>query len=227
MKGFRLHPLQILTHIGAWIPLAVLVVDFIYDNLTINPIQAAEQRTGNIALFLLVLSLACTPANTLLRLPVLNKLRRPLGLYGYMYAAIHLAIFAGLDYNLDPQLIWQAINEKLYLVVGIVGFAILSIVALTSFQWWMVRLGKNWKRLHKLVYIINLLVVLHFGLSVKGDFFRLHGDVLRPLLALAAVSLLLILRIPAVRRSIAGQRRKVTRTQKAEQIPPLTEPGNK
>lgn len=205
MRRQRLTRLQLFAHLAAWAPLGVLLFDFFTDNLTANPIQAAQQRTGNIALVLLILSLACTPANMLFRLPQLLRLRRTLGLYGYLYAAIHLLLFAGLDYGFNFRLIWLDAGEKRYILVGAAAFLLLSLLALTSFDAWKVRLGKNWKRLHRLVYLIDLLVVLHFGWVVKGDFLRLQGDVIRPLLAGLAVLALLALRIPAVRRRLAGK----------------------
>jgi sulfoxide reductase heme-binding subunit YedZ len=199
----RRKPIQWLTHIGAWIPLVVLAYDFWTNNLTVNPIQAAEIRSGDIAIVLLILSLACTPLNWLLHMPDLLKLRKPLGLYAYMYAAIHLTIFIGLDYGFDPELLVQVVFEKPFIVVGLLSFVLLTALAVTSFRWWMAKLAKNWKRLHQLVYGINLLVVLHFGWSAKGDFFRLQGDVLRPLLAGGVVILLLCLRLPPVRKALA------------------------
>lgn len=199
--------LQILVHAGAWIPLLVLLFDLWSGGLSINPYQEAERRTGNIAMILLILSLACTPLHTLFRIPALSGLSRPLGLYAYLYAAIHLLIFVGLDYGFQLSLLWQDINEKRYIFAGLAAFLVLSALAATSFRWWMVRLGKNWKRLHRLVYLANLLVVLHFAWAVKGDFFRLQGEVTRPLLALGVVTLLLVMRIPAVRRRLAGRLR--------------------
>jgi sulfoxide reductase heme-binding subunit YedZ len=202
----RLSALQILIHIGAWIPLGVLVYDFFTGHLTINPIQAAEIRTGDIALTLLALSLACTPLFTLTRRSQVIKVRRALGLYAYMYAAIHLLIFTWVDYGLDLQLILQDVNKKPYIIVGLISFLSLSLLAATSFRSWQARLGKNWKRLHQLIYMIILLVILHFGWSVKGDFFRLRGDIFRPLAAGVIILLLLAFRLPAIRRSIARQR---------------------
>ena len=200
----RLTPLQLIVHIGAWIPLAVLIVDALTGNLTINPIQEAEKRSGDIAITLLILSLAVTPLNTLFKYPGLVKLNRPLGLYAYLYAAIHLAIFIWLDYGFDGGLLLEAVAEKPFIIVGLTSFILLSALALTSFKSWMVRLGKKWKRLHRLVYLINLLVVLHFAWASKGDLFKLQGDIIRPLLAGAAVILLLVLRLPAVRKRLAG-----------------------
>jgi sulfoxide reductase heme-binding subunit YedZ len=122
-----------------------------------------------------------------------------------MYAAIHLLIFTGLDYAFDVQQLLQIVTEKPYIIVGLISFLGLTVLAITSFRKWQMRLKKNWKRLHQMVYAINLLVVLHFAWSVKGNLFKLQGDIYRPFLAALAVVTLLVLRLPAVRRSIAGQ----------------------
>lgn len=217
-KRPALTPLQILVHIGAWIPLIVLILDYQTNNLSVNPYQAAERRTGDIALILLVLSLACTPLNALFRAPVLIKLRRPLGLYAYMYAAIHLFIFAGLDYGFSLEMILLDVGDKRYIIVGLIAFILLSLLAATSFNWWKKRLGKGWKRLHQVVYAINLLVVLHAGWAAKGDFFRLQGEILKPLVALLVITPLLIMRIPAVRRRIAGQLQIPRRSTRKKEI---------
>lgn len=200
----RVHWLQAVVHAGAWVPLAVLIVDFFTNNLTVNPIQAATQRTGNIAVILLVLSLACTPVNMLFRYSPVLKVRRALGLYGYMYAAIHFLIFSGLDYGFNLGLLLETIAEKRFIVVGFAAITLLTVLAATSFRWWMARLGKNWKRLHRLTYLANLLIVLHFAWAVKGDIFQLQGDILRPLLAGVIVAVLLMIRIPAIRRRLSG-----------------------
>jgi sulfoxide reductase heme-binding subunit YedZ len=205
MKRSRLHLLQILTHVGAWIPLAVLIYDYYNDNLTVNPIQALQQRTGQIAIVLLILSLACTPVNTLFRYPPVLKVRRALGLYAYMYAAIHLLIFTGLDFGFDVPMIVDEVLKKRFILIGMTAFLLLTVLAFTSFDWWMKRMGKKWKQLHRLVYAANLLVVLHFAFAVKGDIFRLQGNIIWPLAAAAFVTLLLVLRIRAIRRRLSAQ----------------------
>src|SRR5689334_1962222 len=91
--------LRLVGHIVCWVPFAVLLWDFANDNLTVNPIQEATFRTGKTALILLVLSLACTPANTLFGLKQVLPLRRPLGLYAFFYVCVHLLIFAVVDYG--------------------------------------------------------------------------------------------------------------------------------
>ena len=199
MNFLKKHWLRIATHIGAWIPLAVLIWDFANDNLTANPIQEATFRTGKTALILLLLALACTPLNTLLGWKRLLPLRRPLGLYAFFYVCVHLLIFALVDYGLDWELIQQAIVEKRYVLVGFAAFLLLLPLAITSTKGWMRRLGKGWKKLHRLVYLAVSLAIVHFVWLVKAD-------IREPLVYGAIVAALLILRLPAIRRSLTSMR---------------------
>src|SRR5919202_759232 len=169
MLALRRNWLRVLTHFGAWIPLAVLIWDGVHDRLTVNPIQEISFRTGKIALTLLVLSLACTPVNTLFGFRQVLPLRRPLGLYAFTYACLHLFNFVVVDYGLDAGLIKQAIVEKRYVLVGFAAFLLLTPLAITSTKGWMRRLGKRWKRLHRVVYLAAVLAVIHFYWLVKAD----------------------------------------------------------
>ncbi len=200
--------LQILTHAAAWMPLVVLGRDYATDHLTINPIQAAEQRTGFTALVLLMLSLACTPLFTLTRFAPFNNLRRPLGLYAFAYAALHLFLFVGIDYGFQLRLIWLDVSSKRYILVGLAAFLILLPLAVTSIHWIMVKMGKKWKRLHRLVYLAGGLAVLHFAWVVKGDITRLQGDIARPLLVGIILALLLVMRLPPIRKRLADWGRR-------------------
>lgn len=202
----RYTPLQIAMHIYAWSALAHILLDFATGNISPNPIQDIQQRTGRHAITLLVLSLACTPLNALFKWRELLKRRRALGLYAFMYATLHVIIFVHLDYGLAWSLIIQTVFEKPYIVVGLISFLLLIPLAITSFDIWKRRLGKTWKRLHQIVYLIAPLVVLHFAWSKKGDLFRLQGEIVRPLIYGLIVIVLLIARIPQVRREIASLR---------------------
>ena len=199
-KRFRITPWQILVHVVVWGLVAWLAWDAWTGNLTVNPIQAATQRTGKYALVLLVLSLACTPLNTLFGLRQALTVRRLLGLYSFMFAALHFAIFIWIDYGFDWELIRLDLIDKRYILVGATALTILTLLAATSFQWWMKRLGKRWKALHRLVYLAAPLVVLHYSWARKGDIFRLQGDILQPLAFGVVVALLLLTRLPALRR---------------------------
>jgi len=206
MKKLRYTPLQIIMHIYAWSALARLLFDYFLGNLSINPIQDLEQRTGRAAITLLVLSLMCTPLNTLFGWKELLKRRRALGLYSFMYVSIHVLIYLDLDYGLAWNLIIQNIVEKPYIIFGVITFLLLTPLAITSFDIWKKRLKKNWKRLHQMVYFIAPLAVLHFALSKKGDIFQLQGDIVRPLIYGLVVLILLILRIPRIRKFFASLR---------------------
>src|SRR5512134_3395447 len=211
MKSFfqRFTPLQVAIHIYGWSAFVRLVIDFFNDNLTANPIQALEQRTGRHAITLLVMSLACTPLNNLFGWRELLKRRRALGLYAFLYATIHVIIFADLDYGLAWSLIAQTILEKPYIVVGVIGFLLMIPLAFTSFDIWKKRLGKNWKRLHQAVYLIAPLVALHYAWGKRVDFFRLQGEIIRPLIYSIFILLLLFMRLPQVRKALASFRDRV------------------
>ncbi len=206
MKKFfsRYTPLQVIMHVYAWSVLALIALDFLTGNISANPIQELEQRTGRHALTLLILSLACTPLNNLFGWRELIKRRRALGLYAFMYATIHIVIFVNLDYGFAWSLIIQTIVEKPYILVGLLGFLMLIPLAMTSFDEWKKRLGKNWKRLHKTIYFIIPLLLLHYAWGKKGDFFALQGEIIRPLIYSVIAAILLIMRIPPVRRFLAS-----------------------
>jgi methionine sulfoxide reductase heme-binding subunit len=202
-------------HIVSWLPLAWLLFDYFTGNLTVNPIQAATIRTGKYALIWLLLSLACTPLNSLLGWRWALKLRRPLGLYAFMYAAVHVFIFAAIDYAFTWGLLITEVALKPYIIVGLTAFTILSLLALTSFRWWVKRLGKNWKRLHRLVYLAAVLVIVHYAWAAKGDVLQLSGDTIQPFAFGLAVALLLLVRVPFIRHGV-----KRLRSRLSGQIPP-------
>jgi sulfoxide reductase heme-binding subunit YedZ len=202
MNRQRFTPLQIAVHIGAWIPLAWLVWAYTNHRLTVNPIQDAMQRTGRYALVLLVLCLACTPLNTVLGWRGVVRVKRALGLYAFMYAAMHVLILSGLDYQFNFILLFADLRGKVYVWVGLAAFLILLALAATAFRWSMKRMGKNWKRLHRLIYVAGLLVVLHYAWAKKGDLFHLRGDIRQPLFYGLVVLVLLGLRIPPIARGI-------------------------
>jgi methionine sulfoxide reductase heme-binding subunit len=192
-------------HVGALVPLAWLIWDYTQGHLTFNPIQDITLRTGEAALILLLLSLACTPLNTLFGWRQVLPLRRPLGLYAAGYAALHLLTFVGLDYGFDIGAIGKTIAEKRYIMAGLASFVLLLALAITSTRGWMKRLGKNWKRLHRLVYLAALLAVLHFIWLVKAD-------LTEPLIYATLLGVLLVVRIPPITRSITSFRTKQKRT---------------
>lgn len=195
----RFTPFQLAVHAAALAPLVVLAGAALTDNLTVNPIQEATFRTGKTAMVLLVASLACTPAYIVFGFRPALQVRRALGLYAFFYALLHFAIFFGLDYGLDLQLVLLELAEKRYILVGAAALLLLTPLAITSTKGWQRRLGKAWKRLHRLVYPAGVLVIFHYIWVQKSD-------IREPLIWGAILGLLLILRVPAVRRWVAGWR---------------------
>jgi sulfoxide reductase heme-binding subunit YedZ len=194
-------------HLGALFPLARLAAEYYLNGLGVNPVQLLTFSTGKAALVLLVLTLAVTPLNTLFGLRQLIPLRRWLGLYAFFYAALHLLTFVAVDYGFDWGLIYEAVFEKRYALVGFSAFLILLPLALTSTKGWQRRLGKFWKRLHQGVYLAAILVIIHYVWLVKSD-------IRQPLWYGAIVTLLLLARIPAIRRRLSGLRRSARPAEK-------------
>jgi sulfoxide reductase heme-binding subunit YedZ len=203
-------PLQIAVHVFAIGELAWIVIDLLGGRLGVNPLQAMQQRTGRVAITLLVLSLACTPLSNLFGWRELVKRSRTLGLYAFMAAFLHMLIFLDLDNGIAWDAFAQTVAQKPYILFGIATFLLLIPLAVTSFDIWKARLGKRWKRLHQLVYVIAPIAVLHYALSKKGDIFRLQGDIVRPLIYALIIALLLVLRLPAIRRTITFQRSQIS-----------------
>jgi sulfoxide reductase heme-binding subunit YedZ len=205
----RYTPLQIAMHLYAWSAIAHILFDFLTANISPNPIQELEQRTGRHAITLLVLSLMCTPLNTLFKWSEPLKRRRALGLYAFLYAVIHVVIYLDLDYGLAWSLIAQEVVGKPRIIVGMLAFLLFIPLGITSFDIWKRRLGRNWKRLHQTVYMIAPLVVLHYVWSKKGDLLSLQGEIVKPLVYGLILAFLLLLRIPALRKGIVSIRESI------------------
>lgn len=186
---------QAVVHAAALIPMAWLLFDAATGGLTVNPIQDIEQRTGKAALILLVLSLSCTPLSTITGWTHPVRWRRPLGVYAFGYAAVHFLTFIALDYGLNWGLMWADVAGKRYIFVGLAALLILIPLALTSTRGWQRRLGKTWRKVHRLVYVAGGLVVVHYAWAVKSD-------IREPLIWGGVIGLGLLVRIGAVRQML-------------------------
>lgn len=194
--------LKLAVHIGALLPLTLMVWDYFQGNLGAEPIRELTLRTGKTAIILLMLCLAVTPAHIWFGWKQIIPLRRLLGLYAFFYAALHLVIFLWLDYLLDPQLIVEALFSKRYALVGLAAFLIMLPLAVTSTRAAMRKMGKRWKSLHKWVYVAGVLVVLHYFLLVKNSYTE-------PLIFGLILAFLLLTRVKPIKQAILQQRRSV------------------
>lgn len=140
----------------AWIGLT-----YFYGNLGL-PVRFLMLRSGHLGLIFLVASFACTPLNRFLGWRFAIPMRRPLGLYGFAFSALHLYAYAVLENAMALDLIWRDLFERRAMIIGLIALLMLVPLALTSTSAWQRRLGKRWKRLHRLVYIALPLAVLHF-----------------------------------------------------------------
>jgi methionine sulfoxide reductase heme-binding subunit len=208
-KNKRFPWLRILVHVIGILPLFYLTYAFFANKLTINPIQTLEQTLGRIAIYWMVATLAVTPLYTITGYRDLPGRRRAVGLYAFLYTCLHLLIFFGLDYAFNLLQIWKLVTGKVYLLVGVVAVLLLIPLAVTSFDYFIRVMGKNWKRLHWLVYPAVVASILHYGLAQKGDLFTLRGNELRPFLWGLLTFLLLAFRIPPVRRWVSAKRRQL------------------
>lgn len=201
-RGLRRNWFWLGVNVAAAIPLMWLLWDMAAGNLSVNPIDDITDRTGKAAIILLLLSLACTPAHIVAgwRQPI--QVRKALGLWAFAYATFHLLNFVGNDYLFDVQMILRdGIATKPFVVVGFLAFLLLIPLAITSTRGWMRRMGRKWKTLHNLVYVIAPLAVVHFLWLAKA------AEDWEPLLYGAIVALLLLVRIPPVRRRFVSARR--------------------
>jgi methionine sulfoxide reductase heme-binding subunit len=164
------------------------------SGLGANPIERVLHHTGWWALILLLLTLAVTPARRLTGRNQLIRLRRPLGLFAFFYATLHLAIYVGLDQLFAWAFIVEDIVERPFITVGLAAWLLLLPLAITSTRGWIVRLGRRWVLLHKLVYLATALGVLHY-------FWRVRADTRAPVLLALTLVALLALRIRWTRRA--------------------------
>ena len=145
------------------LPLAWLVYSVLFDQLGANPQEALIRATGDWALRFLVIVLAVTPLRVLARLPALARFRRMLGLTMYLYALLHFLSYSGFDMGFDVADIVQDIIKRPFILVGSLALLLLTPLAATSFNAAIRSLGaQRWQRLHRLVYAVAGLAILHF-----------------------------------------------------------------
>lgn len=145
------------------IPFAWLVFRVITQDLGANPQEALIRATGDWTLRFLCIVLAVTPLRTISKTPQLARFRRMLGLFVYFYVVIHLLSYSWFDMGFDMADIAKDIYKRPFILVGFTAFVLLTLLALTSFNRAIKALGaKRWQLLHRLVYVIAGLGILHF-----------------------------------------------------------------
>ena len=172
--------------IASLLPVVLLAAGVLQDTLGANPIEYITRSTGDWTLRFLLITLAITPLRQLLKQPDLIRFRRMLGLWAFFYGCLHLITWMWLDKFFDPAEMWADLTKRRFITAGMVGFALMVPLAITSTTGWIRRLGKNWRRLHRLVYLSAAAGVIHYWWLVKSDIRLplLYGVILALLLAM-------------------------------------------
>jgi sulfoxide reductase heme-binding subunit YedZ len=186
MPRFLLKPV---VFIFCLLPAVWVSWQFYAGQLGANPIDEVADASGEWTLRFLLITLLMTPLKRFAGWSWPIRVRRMLGLYAFFYACLHLTTYLWLDQFFDWGEIWLDILDRPFITVGMAAFVLLLPLALTSNRYMVKRLARNWKKLHRLAYLIPGLGVLHFWWLVKAD-------VLEPLVYAFLLLVVLILRLP-------------------------------
>jgi sulfoxide reductase heme-binding subunit YedZ len=192
LKLNQIYIKRLIFIISLW-PILSLSVAIFLNNLGANPVEFIERHFGKWALIFLCLTLSMTPLRRITHMNQWILYRRMLGLFTFFYATVHLLCYIGLDYHFAWIDIKNDIIKHRYVLVGFLGWLLLLPLAITSSDKMMRKLKFNWKRLHRLIYLIAILGVLHFLWLVKKD-------ITEPLIYAFIIFILFLLRLNMFKR---------------------------
>jgi sulfoxide reductase heme-binding subunit YedZ len=159
-----------LVWLACFAPIPWLVWRLLSGDLGANPIEALIRQLGVWGLRFLLIGLAITPVARLLRQPRLIRFRRTVGLFAFAYVLLHWCTYVGVDQFFDWAAVIKDIYKRPFITIGMTAFVLLIPLAVTSTNAAIRRLGPiNWRRLHRLIYVIAPLGVLHYYMLVKAD----------------------------------------------------------
>ena len=177
------------------LPLGIIILDIYYNNLGAEPVKKIMNHFGEWTLIFICLTLTMSPLKRITNLGFWIKFRRMLGLFVFFYATIHLLTYVGLDYRFDWEPIINDVLKKKYIFIGFSAWLLLIPLTITSSQKMIKILGRNWKNLHRLVYVIAIFGSLHYIWLSKTIFFK-------PLVYTLIIVVLLALRIKIKKRNV-------------------------
>ena len=170
------------------IPFFVIIYKIYFNQLGPEPVKEITHHTGEWTLIFICLTLAMTPLKRLTNLNIWIQFRRMLGLFVFFYATIHLLTYVGIDYRFKWEPIFDDVIKKKYIFIGFSAWLLLIPLSITSSQKMMKLLKHNWKKIHKLIYVIAIFGALHYIWLSKTIFFK-------PLIFAIIILILLILRL--------------------------------
>lgn len=183
--------LKAILFITATLPFLRLALFTITDNLGANPIEFITRNTGDWTLYFLCITLSVTPLRRLTKWNWLIKLRRMLGLFAFFYVALHFTTFLWFDHFFDVDEMLKDVIKRPFITIGFIAFLLLIPLAVTSTNGMVKRLGgKRWQWLHRLIYVIAPLGIVHFWWMKAGK-----HDFSQPILFGVIVALLLLMRV--------------------------------
>jgi methionine sulfoxide reductase heme-binding subunit len=152
------------------VPFLLLVLQSVTGNLGINPVETLQHTTGDWALRFLILTLCITPMRKIFHLPELIRFRRMLGLNAFFYTCLHFLTYLGPDQSFGLGGMLEDVAKRAYITVGFAAFVLLVPLAFTSTAGSIRRLGgKRWSQLHRLIYVVAVLGVIHYDWLVKSN----------------------------------------------------------
>ena len=170
------------------IPFLFITYKIFFNKLGPEPVKEITHFTGEWTLIFICLTLSMSPLKKLTNINYCVKVRRMFGLFVFFYASMHLLTYVGIDYRFSWQPIFEDVVKKKYIFVGFAAWVLLIPLTITSSQKMMLLLKQNWKKLHRLIYVIAILGSLHFIWLSKTIYFK-------PLIYFVLIIFLLILRI--------------------------------
>ena len=169
-------------------PLYSIIYQISYNKLGAEPVDKIINHFGEWTLIFIFLTLSMSPLKKITNSTIWIKYRRMLGLFVFFYASIHLLSYVGLDYRFDFQPIINDVLKKKFVFIGFAAWLLLIPLAITSSNKMMKILKHNWKKIHRLIYVIGIFGVLHFIWLSKTIFFK-------PLIFLVILIILLLFRV--------------------------------
>lgn len=177
-----------------------LAFEFQPNGLGFNPQETSNRFTGDWAMRILLITLALTPLSKIFKSPKPILFRRMIGNFSFFYVCLHISSYVWLDMLFDWPELWKDVLKRLYITIGMASFLLLVPLAVTSTKGWIKRLGaRSWQRLHRTIYLIAPLVILHFIMMRKG--FQLE-----PLIYGGILSVLLAFRMPKFFKYLSRKR---------------------
>jgi len=169
-------------------PVYIITYQLINNKLGPEPVDRIINHFGEWTLIFVLLTLSMTPLKKITNSLEWIKFRRMLGLFAFFYASIHMLSYVGLDYRFDFKPLIDDVLKKKFIFIGFSAWLLLIPLAITSSDRMVRILKNNWKKLHKLIYVISIFGVLHFIWLSKTIFFK-------PLIFLIILIILLLFRI--------------------------------